>query len=187
MNLLTFRDCFRLTLTPGDEMEVDWAGATIDIFDEVTGVATPAYLFVAVLSCSCYVYAEICPNMKSDTFINCHVHAYTYFGGSTRLLVPDNLKTGVTKNTRYDTLIPKAYKEMADHYNTAIVPARVKHPDDKPNAEGSVRFATTWILAALRNYHFFSIEEAKPQFGRNWKNLIFVHLKRGLETADPLS
>ena len=87
----------RIQHKPGDEMEVDWAGATIDIFDEVTGVATPAYLFVAVLSCSCYVYAELCPNMKSDTFINCHVHAYTYFGGSTRLLVPDNLKTGVPR------------------------------------------------------------------------------------------
>ena len=51
---------------------------------------TPAYLFVAVLSCSCYVYAEICINMKSDMFINCHVHAYEYFGGVTRLLIPDN-------------------------------------------------------------------------------------------------
>ncbi len=151
----------RIQHKPGDTMEVDWAGATISIYDEVTGEATPAYLFVAVLSCSCYVYAEICINMKSDTFINCHVHAYEYFGGVTRLLIPDNLKAGITRNSRFETLISRAYKEMAEHYNTAIVPARVKHPDDKPNAEGSVKFATTWILAALRNYHFFSIEEAK--------------------------
>ena len=151
----------RIQHKPGDTMEVDWAGSTISIYDNVTGEATPAYLFVAVLSCSCYVYAEICINMKSDTFINCHVHAYEYFGGVTRLLIPDNLKTGITSNTRYETIIPRAYKEMADHYNTAIVPARVKAPKDKPNAEGSVKFATTWILAALRNYHFFSIEEAK--------------------------
>ncbi|MEI3219755.1 MAG: hypothetical protein V8S08_09305 [Lachnoclostridium sp.] len=148
---------------------------------------TPAYLFVAVLPCSLYVYAELCPNMKSDTFINCHVHAYAYFGGSTRLLIPDNHKAGVTKNTRYDTLIPRAYKEIADHYNTAIVPARVKHPDDKPNAEGSVKYATTWILAALRNYHFFSIEEAKQPFLRNWRNSISAHLKRDLETDVLLS
>lgn len=168
----------RIQHKPGDEMEVDWAGATIDIFDEVTGVVTPAYLFVAVLPCSCYVYAEICPNMKSDTFINCHVHAYTYFGGSTRLLIPDNLKTGVTKNTRYDTLIPKAYKEMADYYNTAIVPARVNHPDDKPNAEGSVKFATTWILAALRNYHFFSIDEAKVAVSEKLEELNLRSFKK---------
>ena len=82
--------------------------------------------------------------MKSDAFINCHVHAYTYFGGSTRLLIPDNLKSGVTKNTRYDTLISRAYKEMADHYNTAIVPARVKHPDDyrRKNVIGNLNLKT---------------------------------------------
>ena len=99
--------------------------------------------------------------MKEETFIMCHVHAYKYFGGSTRLLIPDNLKTGVTKNTRFETIIPRAYREMADYYDTAIVPARVEHPDAKPSAEGSVKFATTWILAALRNEHFFTIDEAK--------------------------
>ena len=170
----------RIQHKPGDEMEVDWAGGTIDIYDEVTGEISPAYLFVAVLPCSLYVYAELCPNMKSDTFINCHVHAYTYFGGSTRLLIPDNLKAGVTKNTRYDTLIPRAYKEMADHYNTAIVPARVKHPDDKPNAEGSVKYATTWILAALRNYHFFSIEEAKTAVSEKLEELNLRPFKKRL-------
>ncbi len=161
----------RIQHKPGDAMEVDWAGATIDIYDAVTGEVTSAYLFVAVLSCSCYVYAEICSNMKSETFINCHVHAYEYFGGSTRLLVPDNLKTGITKNTRYETIIPRAYKEMADHYNTAIVPARVKHPDDKPNAEGSVKFATTWILAAIRSFRFFSIDEAKAVVSQKLEEL----------------
>lgn len=161
----------RIHHKPGDTMEVDWAGSTINIYDSVTGEASPAYLFVSVLSCSCYVYAEICVNMKSDTFINCHVHAYDYYGGVTRLLIPDNLKTGITKNTKYDTIIPRAYKEMADYYNTAIVPARVRHPDDKPNAEGSVRFASTWILAAIRNYHFFSIEEAKKTVSQKLEEL----------------
>ena len=151
----------RIHHKPGDNMEVDWAGSTIDIQDPVTGEVYPAYLFVAVLSCSGYVYAEACINTKEDTFFNCHVHAYEYFGGVTRLLTPDNLRTGVTKNTRYETIIPRAYREMSDHYGTAIVPARTYHPDDKPNAEGSVKFATTWIIAALRNHHFFSIEEAK--------------------------
>jgi transposase len=161
----------RIHHKPGDSMEVDWAGTTIDIYDPVTGEVIPAYLFIAVLSCSCYVYAEICITMKQDTFINCHVHAFEYFGGVTRLLIPDNLKTGITKNTRYDTIIPHAYKEMAEHYDTAIVPARVKHPDDKPNAEGSVKFATTWILAALRNYHFFSITEAKQAVSEKLEEL----------------
>lgn len=82
-----------------DDKEVEWAGATINIFDEVTSEATSAYLFVAVLSCVCYVYAEICSNMKPDTFINCHVYAYTYFGGFKRLFVPHNTtETEVTQN-----------------------------------------------------------------------------------------
>lgn len=161
----------RIHHKPGDTMEVDWAGKTIDIYDSVTGEITPAYLFIAALPCSCLVYAEACINMKEDTFIMCHVHAYEYFGGSTRLLIPDNLRTGVTRNTRYETVIPRAYREMAEHYDTAIVPARVEHPDDKPSAEGSVKYATTWILAALRNEHFFSIEEAKERVAEKLEEL----------------
>lgn len=154
------RATMRIHRKPGDNFEVDWAGKTVPIFDSVTGDSTPAYLFVGALSCSGFVYAELCRDMKSESFILCHVHAYEYFGGVTRLLTPDNLKTGVTTNTRYETVIPRAYREMAEHYDTAIIPARPKAPDDKPNAEGSVKFATTWIIAALRNYHFFSFEEA---------------------------
>ena len=150
----------RISRKPGETFEVDWAGSTVDIHDSVTGEITPAYLFVGVLSCSNLVYAELCRDMKSENFILCHVHAYEYFGGVTRLVVPDNLKAGVTKNTRYETVIPRAYQEMADHYDTAIVPARPKSPDDKPNVEGSVKFATTWILAAVRNERFFSFEAA---------------------------
>lgn len=161
----------RIQHKPGDAMEVDWAGHTINIYDFVTGEISPAYLFVAVLPCSCYVYAEACINMKTENFINCHVHAFEYFGGVPRLIIPDNLKTGVTKNTRYETIIPRAYREMTDHYDTAIVPARVKKPQDKSSAEGTVKFATTWILAALRNYHFFSIDEAKKAVSEKLEEL----------------
>ena len=161
----------RIQRKPGETLEVDWAGATVDIFDRVTGDAVPAYLFVSVLSCSGYTYVELCQDMKTENFIQCHVHAYEYFGGVTRLLVPDNLRTGVTKNTRYETVIPRAYHEMAEHYDTAIVPARPKAPDDKPNAEGTVKFATTWILAAIRNYHFFSFEEARATVAEKLEEL----------------
>jgi len=77
----------------------------------------------------------------------------------------------VTKNTRYETIIPRSYREMAEHYDTAIVPARVKAPDDKPNAEGSVKFATTWILAALRNYHFFTLDDVKAHVSEKLEEL----------------
>ena len=151
----------RIQHKPGDAMEVDWAGATLDIHDPVTGEVSKAYLFVAVLPCSCFTYAEACDDMKLENRISCHIHAYNYFGGVTRLLVPDNLKTGITKNTRYETVLNRSYQEMAAYYGTAIVPSRVRHPQDKSHAEGGVKFASTWILAALRSRKFFSVEEAQ--------------------------
>lgn len=161
----------RIQRKPGDTFEVDWAGRTLDIYDRITGDTAPVYLFVGALSCSGLIYAEACSDTKEENFINCHIHAYTYFGGVTRLLVPDNLRTGVTRNTRYETVIPRAYSEMAEYYGTAIVPARIKSPDDKPNAEGSVKFATTWILAALRNHHFFSLSEAREAVAQKLEEL----------------
>lgn len=161
----------RIHHKPGDAMEVDWAGGTLPIHDPVTGEADPAYLFVAVLPCSCYAYVELCDDMKSENWLLCHVHAYEYFGGVPRLLIPDNLKTGVTKNTRLDTIINKSYAELADHYDTAIVPTRVRAPQDKSHAEGTVSYASTWILAALRNETFFSLADAKVAVAEKLENL----------------
>ena len=151
----------RIQHKPGDMMEVDWAGNTLPIWDSVTGESIPAYLFIAVLPYSGYAYVEACLDMKLENWLLCHVHAYTYFGGVTRLLISDNLKTGVTKNTRYDTVLNRSYQELAEYYDTAVIPARVAHPRDKSHAEGTVRFASTWILAALRNERFFSLAEAQ--------------------------
>ena len=151
----------RIQHKPGDVMQVDWAGNTLEIHDPVTGDVDKGYLFVAVLPCSCYAYVEVCADMRQETWLLCHVHAYNYFGGVTRLLVPDNLKTGVKSNTRYETILNRSYQEMAEHYDTAIVPARVRHPKDKALAEGTVKFASTWILAALRDRKFFSVHEAQ--------------------------
>ena len=151
----------RIQHKPGDVMQVDWAGNTLEIHDPVTGDVDKGYLFVAVLPCSCYAYVEVCADMRQETWLLCHVHAYNYFGGVTRLLVPDNLKTGVKSNTRYETILNRSYQEMAEHYDTAIVPTRVRHPKDKALAEGTVKFASTWILAALRDRKFFSVHEAQ--------------------------
>ncbi len=108
-----------------------------------------------------YTYSEACDDMKSTNWLLCHVHAYEYFGDVTRLLIPDNLKTNVISNTKYDTILNRRSHEMADYYDTDIVPARVLHPKDKSLAEGTVKFATTWIIAALRNRKFFSFEKVR--------------------------
>ena len=150
----------RITHKAGDAMQVDWAGDPLFITDSVTGELTPAYIFVAVLPCSWYTYAEACDDMKQENWLLCHVHAYVFFGGVTRLLIPDNAKTATITNNRYEVVLNRSYQEMAEHYGTAIVPARVRKPDDKAAVEGSVRFVSTWITAALRDRKFFSIAEA---------------------------
>lgn len=150
----------RIHHKPGDAMEVDWAGNTLPITDPVTGEQTDAYLFVGVLPCSWLAYAELCRDMQSENWLLCHSHAYSYFDGVPRLLIPDNLRTGITRNTRLDTIVNRSYLELAEHYKTAVVPARVKAPQDKSHAEGTVKYASTWILAALRDRVFFSFEEA---------------------------
>ena len=115
-------------------MEVDWIVDTIPITDPLTGITDPAYVFVACLPCSMYGYAEAFPDMKSPNWIEAHVHAYQFFGGVTRILIPDNLKTGVIKNTRTELVLNRSYHEMAEQYNTAIIPARPLKPPSKPNA-----------------------------------------------------
>ena len=149
----------RISRKPGDLMEVDWAGSVLKIYDRVTGETIDAYLFVAVLPCSCYAYVEAFLDRGTENWIKAHVHAYQYFGGVTRILVPDNLKTGVIKNTRNEILLNRSYQEMAEHYDTAIIPARVKAPQDKANVEGTVNHTTTWVIAVLRNEKHFSIHE----------------------------
>lgn len=161
----------RIQHKPGDAIQVDWAGDTIPIYDSVNGEQSQAYLFVAVLPCSYYAYAEACDDMQTENWLNCHVHAFHYFGGVARLLIPDNCKTATTSNTRYDTVMNRSYQELAERYGTAIVPTRVRKPKDKSAAEGSVSFAETWIIASLRNEKFFSITEVKEAVAEKLEEL----------------
>ena len=144
---------------PGELMEVDWAGQTAGVVDTDTGEIIPAYIFVAVLPYSGYAYVEAFLSMNQEAWITAHVNAYGYFDGSTRILVPDNLKTGVDKVTKAETFINKTYQEMAQHYDTAVLPARVKSPKDKASVEGTVGNVSAAILAAIRNQQILSLNE----------------------------
>jgi transposase len=148
---------------PGEQIEVDWAGKTAALVERDTGEIIPAYVFVGVLSYSQYAYVEAFLSMNLESWITAHVNMYRYFGGSSRILVPDNLKTGVQKPDWYDPVINKTYHEMAEHYQTAIIPARVRKPKDKPNVEGAVNIISTWIIAALRNQKFFTLAELNQE------------------------
>ena len=149
----------RIKRKPGETLEVDWAGDTISVYDSALGEEIKAYVFVACLPCSLYCYAEAFSDMKSHSWIRAHMNAFSFFGGVSRILVPDNLKTGVIKNTRYELILNRSYQEMAEHYGSVIIPTRPSRPQDKANVESSVGFIETWILAALRNQKFFSFEE----------------------------
>lgn len=145
---------------PGDRIEVDWAGDKLYMVDRDTGEAIPAFLFVGVLSFSMYAYAEACSSMNMENWIGAHVNMFRYFGGSAIMLVPDNLKTGVDHTQDWCTpQINRTYHELAEYYNTAVVPARVRRPKDKSGAEGTVGVVSTRIIAALRNRKFFSLHE----------------------------
>lgn len=89
---------------------MDWAGTTIPYQDSVTAETYNTYVFVAVLPGSCYAYVEVCEDMKSTNWLLCHVYAYEHFGGVTRLLISDNLKAGVVKNIRCDTVLNKCWR-----------------------------------------------------------------------------
>ncbi len=155
------RATMHINRKPGEQVEVDWAGDPAHIIDPDTGEITEAWLFVGVMTYSMYAYVEAFINEKQKAWITAHVHMYEYFGGVAKILVPDNCTTAVNhqKSDWYTQVLNTTYHEMAEHYGTAIIPARVRKPKDKPNAEGSVNNVSTWITAALRNEQFFSLPE----------------------------
>lgn len=143
---------------PGEKMFVDWAGPTIPIYLSTDGTVAAASLFVAVLGASNKTFAQAFPNQKLASWIAAHVHAYTFFGGVSKVTVPDNPKTAVVKACRYEPLLHASYREMAQHYGTVIIPARPRRPKDKAKAEAGVLIAERRILAALRDQKFFCLE-----------------------------
>ena len=144
----------------GEKLFVDYAGDTIPIHDQNTGQITAGHLFVAVLGCSNYTYAEVTPTEQLSDWIGAQVHALEYINGVPKIVVPDNTKTAVTHPCWYDPDINLTYLELARHYGFAVLPARVKRPKDKAKVEAGVLIAERWILAALRHHTFFSLAEA---------------------------
>jgi transposase len=150
----------------GEKAFVDWSGDGIPITNVDTGEEWMAAFFVAVLGASSYTYAEATPSQELRFWIQAHVHAYEYFHGAPEVTVPDNTPTAVKVPCRYDPVMHATYQEMAEHYGTAIVPARVRKPKDKAKVECGVLVAQRWILAKLRNHRFFSVSEANEEIRR---------------------
>ncbi len=153
------RRSMRQTHKAGEKLFVDYAGQTVPIVSNSTGEIKTAQIFVAVLGASNYTFCEATWSQKLPDWINSHVRAFNFIGGVPTMVVPDNLKSAVTKACRYDPEINPSYQQLAAHYGTALVPARPLKPKDKAKAEVGVQIIERWILARLRHHTFFSLEE----------------------------
>jgi transposase len=149
----------RLTHKAGEKLFVDYAGMTIDVVDPDTGEIRSAAVFVATLGASDYTYVEATWTQSLEDWIGSHVRAFEFFGGVPEIVVPDNLKSGVTSPCYYEPDINPSYQEMANYYNVAILPARIKRPRDKAKVENHVLNAERRILAPLRNRRFIGLSQ----------------------------
>lgn len=147
----------RQTHKAGEKLFVDYCGPTIAIVNPDTGECVNAQIFVAVLGASNYTFACASKTQNQADWINAHVKAFEFFGGVPELVIPDNLKSAVIKTHRYEPQINPAYCQMANFYQTAIMPARPYKPKDKSKAEVGVQIVERWILARLRHQTFFTL------------------------------
>lgn len=143
----------------GEKTFTDFSGQRPHIVDRRTGEQVPVELFVGVLGASSFTYAEATESQQLPCWVGAHTRMVEYFGGSTEIWVPDQLKSGVTKSCRYEPGINRTYEELAEHYGAVVIPARPRKPKDKAKVESAVLVAQRWILARLRDQTFFSIDE----------------------------
>lgn len=149
----------RQTHLAGDKLFVDWAGDTMPVFDPTTGEEYCTHIFIAALGASNYTYAEARWTETLPDWIGAHVNAFIAIGGVSKALVPDNLKAGITKPSRYEPGINRTYQELADHYGCVVLPARVMKPRDKAKVEVAVQIVQRFVLAKLRHRRFFSLAD----------------------------
>jgi transposase len=150
----------------GDKLFIDYAGSTVPIIDARTGEIKEAQIFVAVMGASNFTFSEATWSQTLPDWVGSHVRAFSYFGGVPALLVPDNLKSGITRACRYEPEANATYLEMIVHYNTAVLPARPIKPRDKAKVENGVLVVTRWILARLRHHKFFSLVELNQSISK---------------------
>jgi len=143
----------------GEKMFVDYTGEKLKIYDKLTEKEKKAEVFVAILPASQLTYAEATWTQKKEEWVNANENALWYFGGVPRIIVPDCLKSGVTKVNRYEPEINPVYHDFARYYGTAIVPARPRSPKDKAMVENAVKIVYQRVFAPLRNSLFFSLNK----------------------------
>jgi len=165
----------------GEKVFVDYSGLTMPTYDIKTGEITKAQIFVAVLGASGYTFVHASASQKQEDFIHSHVLAYTFFGGTPRVVVPDNLKSAIISNNKDGIVVNESYADLARYYSMAVQPARPYKPKDKPKAEQGVQGIQRYILARLRNRKFYTIDELNEAIGElldDYNNKIVKHLQQ---------
>ncbi len=155
----------------GEKVFVDYVGPTVDIIDSSTGEIRTAQIFVGVLGASNYTFAEATWNQQLPNWIDSHIRMFEFFGGVPLLVVPDNLKSAVTRACRYEPDLNPTYAECIAHYGAAVLPARPYKPKDKAKAENAVLVVERWILARLRHQTFFGLQELNQAMASLLKEL----------------
>lgn len=159
--------CMRQNHKAGEKCFVDYAGMKVPVIvNQITGEIKEAEIFVAVLGASNYTFAEATWSQQLVDWVSSHVRSFEFFGGVPEIVVPDNLKSGVTKVHRYEPDVNPTYQDMAQHYGIAIIPTRVNAPQDKAKVENAVQQVERQILAKLRNQKFFSLKELNKEIRR---------------------
>lgn len=148
----------RQTHRAGEKLFVDYAGKTVPVVRD-GGEVRFAQVFVAVMGASNQTFCEATWTQGLPDWLNSHARAFAFFDGVPEMVIPDNLKSAVTKACRYDPDVNPSYQQLAAHYGTAIMPARPRKPQDKAKAEVAVQIVERWILARLRHHTFFSLHE----------------------------
>lgn len=141
----------------GDKMYIDFAGQKLSIIDETTGIEKMVEVFVAILGASQLTYVEAVMSQQKEDFIPACENALQFFGGVPGAIVCDNLRSAVKRTSRYEPSINETFADFAEHYNTAIVPARKYKPTDKAPVEIAVRISYTRIYAKIRDEKFYSL------------------------------
>jgi transposase len=142
----------------GEKVFIDYAGKKLYVVDPHTGEQFPVEVFVATLGCSQYTYVEATYTQKKPDFIESCRRMLEFFGGVPRVIVPDNLRSAVTKGSKYSPVLNETFETFAEHYNTTILPARPRQPREKSLVEGAVRLVYQRIYVELQGKVFLSLE-----------------------------
>jgi len=161
----------RQTHKAGDKVFIDYSGVTMDIIDPETNQIRSAEIFVGVLGASKYTFAEATWSQQLPDFLASQRRMFEFFGGVPSLVVPDNLRSAITKSCRYNPDTNPTYAQFIEHYATAVLPARPYRPQDKANAESGVQVVQRWILARLRHHTFVGLAELNVEIMHLLKTL----------------